>query len=88
VVALKKRSDDYNEHIRFETLRVAVLEFIEGLKSHTHPLPETLKKKVWELFAEEFLTYEKIISSNLTSKKYDYGKLKSRLLREKTEVSI
>ena len=82
----RKMSEEYTEDIRFHTIRVAVLDMVEGTNGDTENLPQILKDKVLTLFQDNFETYDRIITENLSSKKYGYTSLKSRLSEVKKKI--
>jgi len=77
----KKLSKEYNDEIRFQTQRVAILDMVEGTTVDMAQLTQVLKDKIAALFIENFSSYESIISKNVvvSSPKTDYVYLVDRL---------
>jgi len=82
----RKMAEEYSEDIRFHTIRVAVLDMVEGSNGDTQNLPDVLRERVVNLFHENYANYQRIIGENLSSTKYGYAALKTRLAEVKTKL--
>lgn len=56
------RANDYNNNIKFQTIRVAVIEMVNLCRSETFAMPSVLKEMVIHLFKQKFDSYLEMIS--------------------------
>lgn len=99
---LCQQSENYNEVIRHETIRVAVLDMITGNCAGARSMPAELREVMKKLFVKYYPHYEKIVKEklDLTTKKmndpfafgtrgvFDYKTLLKRLEQLKEEYKI
>jgi len=78
---LKSLAEDYNDRVRYYTLKVAVLDMVEDLNEDSSKMPICLKSQVKSTLLQNFKRYDQLITENLGSTKYEFAPLQQRLLK-------